>query len=161
MKKLITILAVALATNLSAQSTITPTLKYSHFGGINFKADHELEQFDLGIKNVTDELYWLFDEGHASVKAIYDRSSIFSKQYGNNGNAQWSVLVGVTLVKGIDKWVGVEYGYFLGGTMEKKIQVVELLHLGLTMRNCLLNPSLNYQRINGANYLGVGLRLEY
>ena len=161
MKKLITILAVALATNLSAQSTITPTLKYSHFGGINYKADHEIEQFDLGFKNVTDRQYWLFDEGHTTVKAIYDRSSIFSKQYGNNGNAQWSALVGVTLVKGIDKWVGVEYGYFLGGTMEKKIQVVELLHLGLTMRNCLLNPSLNYQRINGANYLGVGLRLEY
>ena len=160
MKKLITILAVALVNNLSAQSTITPTLKYSHFGGINYKADHEIEQFDLGFQNVTDNQYWLFDEGHTTVKAIYDRNALFSKQYENNGNAQWSVLVGITLVKGIDEWVGIEYGYYLGGTIEDKVQVVELLHLGLTMRNCILNPSLNFQRINRANYLGLGIRLN-
>lgn len=76
MKKLITILAVALATNLSSQSTVQPTLKYSHFGGINYKADHEIEQFDLGIQNATDRQYWLFDEGHTTIKAIYDRNAL-------------------------------------------------------------------------------------
>ena len=70
MKKLITTLAVILAVNISAQSTITPTIKYSHFGGINYKADHEIDQFDLGFQNVTDKQYWLFDEGHTSIKAI-------------------------------------------------------------------------------------------
>ena len=160
MKKLITVIAVILAVNINAQSTITPTLKYSHFGGINYKADHEIDQFDLGLQNVTDKQYWLFDEGHTTVKAIYDRNALYSKQYGNNGNAKWSVLVGLTFVKGIDEFIGVEYGYFLGGTMEKKIQVVELFHLGLTMRNRFLNPYLNYQRINGANYLGVGIRMN-
>ena len=70
MKKLITTLAVILAVNIPAQSTITPTLKYSHFGGINYKADHEIEQFDLCFQNITDKQYWLFDEGHTTVKAI-------------------------------------------------------------------------------------------
>ncbi len=92
MKKLITVITVILAVNINAQSTITPTLKYSHFGGINYKADHEIDQFDLGLQNVTDKQYWLFDKGHTTVKAIYDRNALYRKQYGNNGNAKWSKL---------------------------------------------------------------------
>ena len=70
MKKLITAIVTILAVNINAQSTITPTLKYSHLGGINYKADHEIDQFDLGFQNVTDKQYWLFDEWHTTIKAI-------------------------------------------------------------------------------------------
>lgn len=157
MKK--TILALFLASTLSAQSTIQPEINISHFGGINFRADHEISKLELGIQTTPNQKYWILDEGHATVMLINDRYALFSKQNGNNGNTKTSILVGGTFTKAIDKYVGIEYGYFLGATTEKQAQVVEVYKIALTMRNFWFNPSINYERINGANYLGLGLRI--
>lgn len=150
MKKIIFLLAFNL---FNAQSSLSFEINASRYGGINYKRDHEINQFSIGLKSIPENKYLIMDEGHLSLLSIQDRNKLL-------GDSQWSLLVGASFVKGIDKYVGFEYGYYLGLNMSKEQNVIEIFKLGLTTRTFLFNPSINYQRINNSNYLGLGLTVN-
>lgn len=134
----------------SAQVGITTT--GARFTNLDTDRNTSINTFEAGIKSGEKD-YWLFTEGQMSLMLVHDNSYVLS-------DTKTSLLVGATFTKKIYKYLGIDYGYYLGASLNKDQTVVETVKLGLSARNLMFNPLLQYMRVNNKSYLGIGCRID-
>lgn len=160
MKKVFTLLTVAISIAVSSQ--VSPVVGLRYTGGLQYKADHEYPSIELGIYVKPETEYKLMHSYFATVEVLNDYSTFYSNQITNTKrdleapfSSKFGMIIRMQNNTKIVGSLGLTTILGVGGTIEKNPAPLFTYGVGLSTLDLPFNMGINYERIMDSGYASI------